>query len=210
MTLLLDLTRLLAFRRRSLRALAARRSLVAGLLLFSAGFLAFVLVRNSVYRALREPEVVGATLLDSITHLNLLQAILFLAFVYVPSIVALGNAVSGFGFSVSNREYRSHLSVLLPLWGILLLIAAPLQWLLPQFLVLGVLGISIGLSVLCLLILIYTVWAIKDYPARFLYSHGVFLRASIFHNASGPVYSRSTTEEFHRLQGRRTEPAGTT
>ncbi len=162
MTLILNLVGLLAFRPRALRALAARGSQALGLVLFSAGFRAFVFVRNTVYQELREPDFAESTLLNSVFHLNLLQAILFLTLVYVPAVVCLGNAVSGFGFSVSRKEYRSHFSALLPLWGTLLLLAAPLQWLLPQFLVLGILGISIGLLALCTLILIYTVWAIKE------------------------------------------------
>jgi tetratricopeptide (TPR) repeat protein len=50
----------------------------------------------------------------------------------------------------------------MPLWGILFLIDAPLQYFAPQFLVIGVFGITVGMLVLLALIAIYTVWSIKQ------------------------------------------------
>jgi tetratricopeptide (TPR) repeat protein len=159
---LYNVVALMAFRSRALRELAARRAIVAGPVLFASGFLAFVLVRQSVYSQLEEVNLPGGFGFETFFHLNLVQALLFLALVYIPTVVCLGNAVSGFGFSVSRQEYRAHFSGLLPLWGILLLLAAPLQWFLPQFLVIGIVGISVGLCALSMLILIYTVWAIAE------------------------------------------------
>ncbi len=166
MTFLLDLLATLAFRSRALRALAARRTVVPAFVCLAVGFLAFVLVRNSVYAVLdnspyvREP----ASFLDSFLASNLLQTILFLSLVYVPALVALSNTVAGdgLGFSVSRAEYTSHLSALLPLWGLLFLIAAPVQWLAPQFLVFEDFGVSVGMAWLLVSMVVYTVWAIRE------------------------------------------------
>jgi tetratricopeptide (TPR) repeat protein len=84
--------------------------------------------------------------------------------VYVPVVVALSNAVAGdgLGFTISRAEYIGHLSALGPLWGVLFLIAAPIQLLVPHFLVLGdLVSISVGLLWLIVSMVIYTVWAIK-------------------------------------------------
>jgi tetratricopeptide (TPR) repeat protein len=185
MTLLLEILSLLAFRSRSLRAVAAKKSLFSGLLWLSAGFLSFVLIRNSVYAGLQEPipGIVNPGLFDSLFQLNLLQAVAFFAGIYVPVIIALSNAFAadGRGFTVSGGEYRAHGAVLLPLWGLLFLVAAPIQWVAPQFLVLGVFfGISIGLLVLILLLATYSIWAIKE--LNFLplsAAAGVFLLSSL-------------------------------
>ncbi len=162
-----DTLRLLAFRARALRAVAGRKRAVAGLLWLSAGFLLFAVLRNSVYAGLQEPipGVVNPGILDSLFQLNLIQAVGFFAVVYVPAIIALGNAFAadGRGLTVSGEEYRRHGAVLFPLWGLLFLVAAPVQWFAPQFLVLGVFfGISIGLLVLILLLAVYSIWAIKE------------------------------------------------
>jgi tetratricopeptide (TPR) repeat protein len=162
MNLLFDFLGLLSFRSGSLRALAARRSIAFGLCLFSAGFLAFVLVRNEVYWELQTPESSSPALFDTFFHLNLLQAVLFLSLVYVPTIVCLGNSISGFGLSLSRDEYRKHFSALFPLWGLLLLITSPLQWLLPQFVVVGIFAVTVGLFAFLALTLVYTVWAVKE------------------------------------------------
>jgi tetratricopeptide (TPR) repeat protein len=181
MRYLRDSLGLLGFRRRALRSLAARGALLPGLAWLTAGFLIFVLVRNSVYSDLEEPipGIVNPGLLDSLFQLNLVQAILFFALVYVPAIIGLGNAFAadGLGLTVSRNEYYSHVSVLFPLWGLLFTVAAPIQVLAPEFLVVGIFfGISIGLFTLILMIVVYTIWAIKEldfipYPA----AAGVFV-----------------------------------
>jgi len=163
MTFLLELLGALAFRSRSLRALAARRAVIPAVISLSIGFLAFVLVRNAFYEApagtpyLRGP----ATLLESFLNVHLLQMLLFLSIVYVPYLVAMSNLLAGdgLGFSMSRTEYLRHLSALLPLWGVLFLTAAPL---LPLFLVLGFLDLSAGELWLLLSMTVYTVWAIKE------------------------------------------------
>lgn len=164
MTYLPDLLGTLSFRSRSLQALAARGSLISGFIGFSLGFLAFVLVRNTVYADL--PELT-ARQYDAVTvflHLNLIQAVLFVALVYVPAIALLSKAISGDGpaFPITSPQYRTHGSALLPLWGLLLLIAAPVQYFAPQFLVVKDFGISVGLFVLLLLLAAYTVWSIRE------------------------------------------------
>jgi hypothetical protein len=164
MTLLPDLLGVLAFRTKALRALAGRPSLVKGLICFSLGFLAFVLVRNSVYAQLPEMTAAQADPVRSFFRLNLIQALLFVSLVYVPVIAFLSRGISGSGrgFSMTALEYRRHGSALLPLWGLLLLIVAPLQYVAPEFLVVGAVGISIGLAVLLVLLATYTVWAVQQ------------------------------------------------
>jgi tetratricopeptide (TPR) repeat protein len=163
MNLLLDMMGALVFRSRSLRALAARRAVVPAFLVLSAGFLAFVLVRNSFYAAPDgTPYVRGpVSFLQTVLDIHLLQMLLFLSIVYVPVLIAMSNAFAGdgFGFSVARAEYTSHLSALLPLWGLLFAIGAPL---LPLFLVLGYLDLSAGELWLILSISAYTIWAVKE------------------------------------------------
>jgi len=166
MTFLRDLLGTLAFRSRSLRALAARRSVVPAFLCLVIGFLAFVLVRGRVYAVLDNSPFVREPIsfLESFLASNLLQTILFLSLVYVPALIALSNTVAGdgLGFSLSRAEYTSHLSALLPMWGLLFLVAAPVQWLAPQFLVVGDFGVSVGMAWLLGSMVAYTVWAIKE------------------------------------------------
>jgi len=166
MTFLRDLTGILAFSPSSLRALAARRATISSVVYLSAGFLIFVLIRNSVYAGLREesplsldPGVMGAFL-----QLNVVQVVLFLSLIYVPAVISLSNAIAGdgLGLTLSREEYQTQLSALFPLWGTLLLVVAPLQRVLPQFVVLGPMGVSIGLLILVTLITFYTVWAIRE------------------------------------------------
>jgi tetratricopeptide (TPR) repeat protein len=166
MTFLLEILGVLAFRSRSLRALAARRALALPVLCLAIGFLAYVLVRNSVYSTLQSVPYVQAppSFLDSLLSSNLIQILLFFSLVYVPALIALSNwfAGDGLGFSVSRAEYTAHVSALFPLWGTLFLIAAPIQWIVPQFLVLDVVSISIGLLWLVLSMAAYTLWAIRE------------------------------------------------
>jgi len=160
MTFLLDLCGMLSFRARALRAIAGRQALVPGLIFFSAGFLAFSIVRNSVYAALPDfPGQPGA--LDA--FYSLIRAVLFLLVLYIPAVIILSNALSGDGpgFAVSRREYRTHGSALLPLWGMLFLIDAPLQYFAPHFLVVENFGITVGMLVLLPATLAYTFWAVQ-------------------------------------------------
>ncbi len=164
MRVLGDLLSMLAFRARSLRSLADRAGIVTGILFFLIGFLAYVLTRNKIYASL--PEV--ASLQDGAVRyflgLHLIQILIFLLAVYVPAIIILSEAISKDRavLSISKRQYRSHVAVLFPLWGLLSLIAAPLQWIEPRFLVLSVFEISFGMLIRMLLILAYTLWAIRE------------------------------------------------
>jgi len=163
---LADLTSMLAFRTRALRAMAGKHAIWRGVIWLAAGYLTFMIVRNSVYAVLQETALVRLGLWGSLFRLNLFQIVLYLSLIYVPSVIVLGNSIAGdgLGFSISREEYQSHASALLPLWGAIFLIAAPLQWFVPQFLVLagGTIGISFGLIVLIALMAVYSVWAIKE------------------------------------------------
>jgi tetratricopeptide (TPR) repeat protein len=163
---LTNLIGMLAFRTRSLRAAADGRALWRSFLLLSAGFLVFIFVRNSVYAVFQQPALDQAGFWDAFFRLNFIQAVLFLSLVYVPAVILLSNSIAGdgLGFSISREEYQSHISALFPLWGVLFLLAAPLQWLMPQFLVLagGMVGISIGLLILVIILALYSIWAIKE------------------------------------------------
>lgn len=163
MTLLSDLAGMLLFRAAGLLARAAGRGLVAGLVCFSLGFFAFVEIRRHVYAALPEVSVVASGPLDYVLNLHLFQIIFFVTVIYIPAIVIFAHAIRGEsqGSAPRQRDYAGHLSALLPLWGVLFLIAAPLQYLAPQFLVIGIVGISIGLLTLLTLLGIYTFWAVR-------------------------------------------------
>jgi tetratricopeptide (TPR) repeat protein len=164
MKFLLDLLGVLALRTQALRSLSEREALVRGITLFCVGFLAYALVRNSVYATLPELAYQRSGLISTFFGLNLVQVLLFLLIVYVPAVIILSNAISGdgLGFSVSRQEYRAHVSALLPIWGLLFLITAPLQWLVPHFLIIGMLEISFGMFIRSLLMLVYTLWSIKQ------------------------------------------------
>jgi tetratricopeptide (TPR) repeat protein len=166
MNTLRDMIGILGFQERALRAMASRMTFVPAIFGFAAGFMAFVMVRNSVYASLRAEShgLFSPSYLGSLLRLNLIQSILFFSIIYIPSVVCLSNAIAGegLGLSLSRAEYRSHVAVLFPLWGSLLLIAAPVQLILPQFLVVGDFGISVGLLLFVLLAVIYTVWGIRE------------------------------------------------
>ncbi len=164
MTLLHNLLGMLAFRAQALRALAEGQRLVPGVLWFCFGFYAYAWMRNSVYASLQEFSIQPSGFFDAFLDLHLIQAVLFVLLVYVPAVTALSNAISGdgLGFSISRQEYRSHVSALLPFWGTLFLVAAPLQYLAPEFLVIGNFGIAVGILVLLILIALYTTWAIQQ------------------------------------------------
>jgi hypothetical protein len=163
MTFLNNLLGMLALRTHALRAQAERRMLVGGIVCFAAGFWAYALARNSII---------------AVFDFDLIQDVVFLMLVYIPAIILLSTAISGdgIGLSVSKREYQAHVSTLLPLWGMLLLIAALIQWVVsalwgihgiqisvgPSALEeIPVTGIPFGMLVPLVLMLIYTLWAIQ-------------------------------------------------
>jgi len=160
-----DFVGVLGFKAASVRSLAERRAYWKGLACFVAGLLAYVGVRNLVYEVLlpQRSFLSKAFFVFSLTQVGLLL-LFFLLFAYIPSIILWANTISddGIGFSFSKEEYLSHLSVLLPLWGAIFLVTAPLQWLIPHFLITEVIEISVGALVLTLLLFVYTLWAIKE------------------------------------------------
>ncbi len=160
MNSLRNITGLLLLRDESLRLLAGGGQAALPPAVFLAGFLAFALVRGLVYAELQEPQAAAGPL-GYLFSLNIIPALAYFTLIVIPFLVSLSNALAGdgLGFTVSRREYRAWLMVLLPLWGLLFLVAAPVQWLLPQFLVLGEFGISIGLLALSSLMIFYTIWA---------------------------------------------------
>jgi len=162
MNLIHDLIGMLAFRSKVIQSRVQRASLISSFFCFVLGFFAFVTVRKTVYAEL--PELAGrqGDALSFFFDLNIVQALLFVSLVYIPAIMLLGKAIAGREgrISLCFADYRAHGSVLLPLWGLLLLITAPLQYLMPQFLVLGIIGISVGMFTLLTLLFVYTVWAI--------------------------------------------------
>jgi tetratricopeptide (TPR) repeat protein len=164
MKFLQSLPGILGFQARAIHSLAERQSVVWGMVCFSLGFLAYAYVRNFVYADLPEIMFGQTGILNVLFNLNIIQSILFLTLIYIPVIILTSNALSrnGIGFFMSSREYRSHLSALFPLWGVLSLIAAPLQWLIPHFLMIGEYDISIGIMFRSLLLVFYTLWAIKQ------------------------------------------------
>jgi len=163
MTFLGDLLGMLAFRAHALHTLAARRALAGGAVCFAAGYCGYAFVRNSVYYALLPEPIARASGLTGILT-GLIQAAVFLLLVYIPALIIASNALSGdgIGMSFSKREYHAHLAVLMPLWGMLLLIAAPLQWVVPHFLVIGMIEISAGMLFRHILMLAYTLWAVRQ------------------------------------------------
>jgi tetratricopeptide (TPR) repeat protein len=163
MTFLSDLLGMIAFRRGALKTQAGQQSLLSGVLCFAAGYLVFGVVRSAVYATL--PDFAGQSgVLNYLVSLRFLQVVLFLLLVYIPAVIILSNAIAGegLGWSVSREEYRAHGSALLPLWGLLFLLDAPFQYYAPQFLVVGVFGITIGMLVLLVLLTVYTVWGLQQ------------------------------------------------
>jgi tetratricopeptide (TPR) repeat protein len=163
MILLSGLLGMLVFRGQSLRLQAERRMILCGILCYSTGFLAYVLVRNLIYAALPELMDLPAGLLHSLLNLDLIQTLLFLLLAYIPVLILLSNAISGegLGFAVSKQEYSLHISALLPLWGLLFLITAPVQAVIPHFLNAGIFEVSVGYLIRSILVAVYTLWAVR-------------------------------------------------
>jgi tetratricopeptide (TPR) repeat protein len=161
MKLFIDLLGMLAFQSRAHRERAERQSFILGLICFAAGFLAFDLARSSVLSSL--PDFSGISEpLEPFFHL--FRTLLFFLLVYIPAVIVLSNTVSGdgLGLAVSGQEYRTQASALLPLWGLLFLVDAPLQYFAPLYLIIRDFGITVGMLVLLLLLLVYTGWSIKQ------------------------------------------------
>jgi tetratricopeptide (TPR) repeat protein len=181
MTFLRDLARALLFRAPSLRALS-QRGVAAGIALFCFGFLAFTEIRASVYAEYYEPTFLLSGLFGELLRSNLLQSLLFLLVAYIPAIIVLSNTIAGdgLGLMLSWREYRSHVAALIPLWGALFLLAAPLQWFLPRFLTIGALDIGVTWLLLMIFFLAATAWGIKELNFLSLASGLAVFALSIF------------------------------
>ncbi len=161
---LADLLQVIAFRTPALHSQADRRSLIAGIVCFSLGFAAFIAVRNTVYAGLLELGEEQRGFWSTFLRLNLIQAVVFVCLLYIPALALLSKAMSGKErwVSMTIEEYRRHGSALLPLWGALFFIAAPVQYLVPQFLVFGIFAVSAAMSALLTMLSAYTVWAVKQ------------------------------------------------
>lgn len=166
MKYLADFLSALAFRESALRTQSERRALTAGIVCFSLGYLLYAVLRNYVYATL--PELArpddGSFINISVCIRDWVRSVVFLLVLYVPALILLGNTFSGDGrdLLVSKQEYQAHASTLLPLWGALFLVTAPLQLLIPHFVSIGLLDISFGMLIRSILLCIYTLWAIKQ------------------------------------------------
>jgi hypothetical protein len=157
----------LTFRRAPLRSLADSRLRAIPAVCLSAGFLAYLLVRDRVYAGLTGSVQPGAASRGVLLGLTWIVFLGFVFLVYLPFVIALSNAFAGdgLGFTLSKEEYRRHVSALLPVWGLLLLVVAPVQYLMPQFVVLGMVAISIAMLLLLPLFAVYTVWILSEVNA---------------------------------------------
>lgn len=164
MIFLSDLLGIAGFRTRALQSLAERRIFSGAITCFGVGFIVYALVRNRIYAALPEIQTSSAGIIPFIYRLNLIQVLVFLSFVYIPILVLFSRVMMGerTRFSVFREGYRRHVSVLFPIWGLVYLVAAPVQWIIPHFLILGELfEISVGYMIRTLLVIVYTVWILK-------------------------------------------------
>jgi hypothetical protein len=159
----------LGFRAAAVRSLAERRAFATGAVIFSFGLLIYTVLRYQTYAA-EFPGYYGS-FLESPLFL-LILSLAFLLILYIPALIVLSNAFSGdgIGLSISKQEYQSHASALLPLWGILFLITAPLQSVFPQLISIEMLKVaygtlvidfSFGMLLLLILLLVYTLWAVR-------------------------------------------------
>jgi len=163
MKFLFNLPGMLVFQARALQDQAGRQTVFGAIACFSAGFLCYCLVKNHVYAELPEISEQTSGWIHYLLRLNLVQNLFFLLFIFVPGLIMLARSIPGEGSGplISGREYRSHISSLLPMWGLLFLITAPIQWIVPHFLLIGMFEISIGMLVRSILLAVYTVWAVK-------------------------------------------------
>ncbi len=156
MIFLRHLASALVFRKSSIAVLAADRRSGRGVLVLAAGVVCFLIIRKSVYR-----ELLGAgpatanefVILDWRTAAALLRLLLFLSVFYIPAIAGLAGWISGRarGISIPADSYRALASALFPLWGAAFFIAAPVQLLVPHFVVAEPAAVSAGMLVLLIL-----------------------------------------------------------
>ncbi len=166
MTYLRSLLGTLAFRASSLRVLAEKHAIIAGIACFSAGFLTYALMRkvvqtyalNAIYASTPEADLVEISL--SGLFLTLAQTVLFFLLIYVPGIILLSSFISGdsLGFWVPRDQYRAHISALLPLWGVIFFVSAFFQW----YVLAEPIGIGLGQLVLVILMSAYSIWVIRE------------------------------------------------
>ena len=152
---------MLGFKTIALRAMADGQAAIAGIACHIVGYMAYALVRGFVYKSTPEPIYVPRKILFAVLGINLTQELmflLFLLFLFVPAIVALSNAFSddGLGFSLSAVEYRAHIAVLFPIWGVVSLVTAPLHFLIAD----DMAGITVVYLFRALLLVIYSFWAV--------------------------------------------------
>lgn len=165
MRLLLVLPALLGMRGWALKSLTERRSVTLGAVLFAVGFAIFNLVRNSVYASLPDSPPPPSTPLGLLFSLNVIQSLVFLLLVYLPAVTALSGGIAGRGLTLSRERYGVHGSALLPLWGLLFLIAAVIQYFVPQFIVGDMVAVSVAILALLAMLAVYTVWALAQLNA---------------------------------------------
>lgn len=160
MRIVIDMLATLGMRASALKSLADRRSVAVGATLFAAGFVVFSLVRTSVYASLPDAPPSPSTPLGFLSSLNVIQSLVFLLLIYLPAVAALSDGIAGRGLRVSRERYLIHGSALLPLWGLLFLIAAIIQYFVPQFIVGDVVAVSVAILALLAMLAVYTVWAL--------------------------------------------------
>ena len=163
MNFISDLAGMLAFRTLSLQSLAGRRMLAIAIICFSFGHIGYSLVRNRVYAPLFEIDPFSLDAFHFVWNLGILQTLFFLLAVYLPALVYFSSVVSGeeSGIPEFRRGYRLYLSALLPLYGAVFMATAPVQWIIPHFLNVGILDVSLGYLIRSILIAVYTIWALK-------------------------------------------------
>ena len=158
MNYLRDLIGMLELRSRELKSLSERRTLILSLLCFWLGFLAFTFARNRAYAEL--PEFIAANQNPFHYFAVLFKGSVY-ALLFIATALAVSNAISGAGRSISKREFLSYASALMPLWGALFLIVTPLQIFLPGIQSVGQHEFSFPMLLLILLLAVYTVWSLK-------------------------------------------------
>ena len=159
-----NLIRAMGFRVAALRSLAASQPVWAGIACYITGCLAYAIVRVFVYASIPELMNGRSGLLSLGMVIGIAQVLVFLLFLFVPAIVALSNAFSdeGIGLSFSAAECRSHIAALFPIWGVICIVTAPLQWLFPFFISdpWSIIGGSVISILRAMLLGIYTFWAV--------------------------------------------------
>ncbi|MBN2241536.1 MAG: hypothetical protein JW793_02505 [Acidobacteria bacterium] len=164
MTFLFNLLGMLAFRSRSLELQAESRTVFGPVVFYASGFLAYTLLRHRVYAELPEIAAPSSGPVYIFWQISLIQTLLFLLIVFLPGLALLGKSIRGesTGTAMPMGDYFPHVSALMPLWGGLFFITAPVQWLAPHFLSFGILEVSVGMLARSVLLAVYTVWAVKQ------------------------------------------------